>query len=116
MAESTVFAITTTPITTAAMSSRIIAPILPRSASTIVPQAVVAPRCSMSHWREHGMAETLEGTRSDPEPVVAEGSRVSYVEAGAAPEREQRPIFDVPARHNTKLQRLVAAINEDESL
>jgi metal-dependent HD superfamily phosphatase/phosphodiesterase len=53
----------------------------------------------------------------DPEAVVAEGSSVSYAEA---PEEErargQRPLFHVPARHNTKLQKLVDAINEDVSL
>jgi metal-dependent HD superfamily phosphatase/phosphodiesterase len=53
----------------------------------------------------------------DPEAVVAEGSSVSYAEAPEEERvREQRPLFHVPARHNTKLQRLVDAINEDVSL
>src|SRR5947209_12631717 len=54
----------------------------------------------------------------DPEPVVAEGSSVSYPEAPAevGREREQRPLFHVPARHNTKLQQLVDGINADVSL
>jgi uncharacterized protein len=57
-------------------------------------------------------------TEHDPEPVVAEGSSISYAEAPveAEREREQRPLFHVPARHNTKLQRLVDEINADVSL
>jgi uncharacterized protein len=57
-------------------------------------------------------------TEHDPEPVVAEGSSISYAETPveAEREREQRPLFHVPARHNTKLQRLVDEINADVSL
>jgi uncharacterized protein len=49
----------------------------------------------------------------ETEPVVAEGSQLSYVKETLA---EQRAIFHVPSRHNEKLARLVAAINEDVSL
>ena len=49
-------------------------------------------------------------------PVVAHGSEVSYEEPELELEREERPIFYVPARHNLKLQRLLDAINEDSSL
>src|SRR5947209_18813752 len=55
-------------------------------------------------------------TVHDTEPVVAEGSTVSYPETTPDVEREQRPLFHVPARHNPKLQRLVDAINADVSL
>jgi metal-dependent HD superfamily phosphatase/phosphodiesterase len=53
-------------------------------------------------------------TTSEAAPVVAEGARVSYAEPEAEP--AERPIFSVPARHNTKLQGLLDAINEDVSL
>jgi metal-dependent HD superfamily phosphatase/phosphodiesterase len=49
----------------------------------------------------------------ETEPVVTEGSRLSYVEETPA---ERRAIFHVPARHNEKLARLVTAINDDVSL
>src|SRR5947209_16144745 len=55
-------------------------------------------------------------TVHDTEPVVAEGSTVSYPETTPDVEREQRPLFHVPARHNTKLQQLVDGINADVSL
>lgn len=61
------------------------------------------------------MSVTDEQILPDSEPVVAEGSQVSYagreIEAGG-----ERPIFRVPTRHNLKLQRLVDAINKDISL
>lgn len=50
---------------------------------------------------------------AETEPVVTEGSQLSYVQETPA---EQRAIFHVPARHNEKLARLISAINEDESL
>src|SRR5947209_9531596 len=52
----------------------------------------------------------------DTEPVVAEGTTVSYPEATPEAQRGQRPLFHVPARHNTRLQRLVDEINADVSL
>lgn len=52
----------------------------------------------------------------DTAPVVAEGPEVSYSEAEAEVEREERPLFFVPSRHNTKLQQLLNAINQDLGL
>lgn len=52
----------------------------------------------------------------DAEPVVAEGSQVSYAGAEVEPAGEGRAIFRVPTRRNAKLQRLVDAINRDVSL
>src|ERR1700674_4595569 len=56
---------------------------------------------------------TIPAEPPETEPVVAEGSQLSYVKETLA---EQRAIFPVPSRHNEKLARLVAAINEDVSL
>jgi len=53
---------------------------------------------------------------ADSEPVVAEGSEISYAPQERETPAEARQIFHVPARHNAKLQQLVAAINRDESL
>jgi metal-dependent HD superfamily phosphatase/phosphodiesterase len=54
----------------------------------------------------------------DSEPVVAEGTTVTYPETPQETERERdnRPIFHVPSRRNAKLQALVDAINADVSL
>jgi metal-dependent HD superfamily phosphatase/phosphodiesterase len=52
----------------------------------------------------------------DVEPVVAAGSEVSYAPQERETAADQRLIFHVPDRHNTKLQGLVAAINRDVSL
>jgi metal-dependent HD superfamily phosphatase/phosphodiesterase len=47
----------------------------------------------------------------DSEPVVAEGSQVSYTEQEREAPAAERQIFHVPARRNERLQTLVAAIN-----
>jgi uncharacterized protein len=47
-------------------------------------------------------------------PVVAQGAEISDAEIDQ--EREERPLFYVPARHNHKLQALLDAINQDTSL
>lgn len=58
------------------------------------------------------MAESQTGT----EPVVAEGSRVSFSGPEAETVAHERGLIRVPARHNEKLQRLLTEINADESL
>lgn len=55
-------------------------------------------------------------TQTESEPVVAEGTQVSYAGTEIEAPAEERPIFRVPTRHNTKLHRLVDAINRDVSL
>lgn len=66
------------------------------------------PRERSVRVREHATVEN--------EPVVAEGSQVSYEGTEIDGAAEARPIFRVPTRHNAKLQRLVDAINRDVSL
>lgn len=62
-------------------------------------------------------AGVLRDETAETAPVVAQGTELSYSDAEREAEREAtRPIFYVPARHNTKLQRLLDAINEDVSL
>jgi metal-dependent HD superfamily phosphatase/phosphodiesterase len=55
-------------------------------------------------------------TGEDASPVVAQGSEVSYAEPEVQVEREERPLFYVPARHNEKLRLLLTAINGDVGL
>jgi metal-dependent HD superfamily phosphatase/phosphodiesterase len=62
------------------------------------------------------MAEASRTEADDAAPVVAQGPEVSYPEPDGALEREERPFFTVPARHNLKLQRLLNAVNADENL
>lgn len=57
-----------------------------------------------------------ETESEDAAPVVAEGTEVSYAEPEVQIEREERPLFYVPARHNDKLRRLLNAINDDIGL
>jgi metal-dependent HD superfamily phosphatase/phosphodiesterase len=55
-------------------------------------------------------------TETDSQPVVAEGSQVSFTGQEAETVEQERGALRVPARHNEKLQRLLAEINADESL
>jgi uncharacterized protein len=57
-------------------------------------------------------------TGGDAEPVVAEGTNVTYPDMPQETDRDRdtRPVFHVPARRNAKLQALVDAINADVSL
>lgn len=66
----------------------------------------------------HGMdgATGQAPAPADSDPIVAEGSSVSYEGPDTEPTREGRPLFHVPARRNTRLQGLVDAINDDVSL
>lgn len=53
---------------------------------------------------------------SENESVTAEGSKVSYAGPDQDVAGDERPIFRVPTRRNSKLQRLVDAINRDVAL
>lgn len=55
-------------------------------------------------------------TATDAEPVVAAGAEVSYAPQERETPTEERQLFHVPARRNTKLQALLTAINRDVSL
>lgn len=59
---------------------------------------------------------TVKRTEPDNESVIAEGSKVSYAGPDQDVTGEERPIFRVPTRRNSKLQRLVEAINRDIGL
>lgn len=71
---------------------------------------------STADGREVTADQSENLTALDTEPVVAEGPDVSYPQVGVEPERTERPLFYVPARHNAKLQALLDAINQDLAL